>query len=459
MLKQHSALIRQAIAAADVVLISVAYYLAHTIVRRVVPIQPLSYYWLMYAGFLFFYLYFAWSNSLFSVLHFGWMEGLFRRTIMIFVSAGVLGAAILYLMPDSYHGRRLYLAFGAISFAFVGTQKLALKWLFISLRRRDRNTTQVLLFGRGSPLEETRTDLEQHPEWGFRIHDTIDAAMPSKQFARELSGRPGVEEVFFCIPRSLAKSGYRIDPYLRACEEMGRPARVFINLTEAATNGHWQFQQYLDRPSMLLHTVELDPDQRLLKRLLDIAGGLAGTLVFLTTYPLFAAAIKLASPGPVLFKQQRVGRNGRCFTIYKYRSMVNDAEMRKHELRGHNELNGAVFKMKDDPRVTRVGAFLRRFSLDEWPQFLNVLIGDMSLVGTRPPTPDEVREYEKWHHRRISIKPGLTGLWQVSGRNRIDDFDRIVALDLEYIDNWSLWLDLKIIGKTVAAVLAGDGAY
>jgi exopolysaccharide biosynthesis polyprenyl glycosylphosphotransferase len=458
MLKQHSSLVRQAIAATDVVLITAAYGVAHVVVDRIVPIQPLSYYWLMYAGFTFFYLYFAWSNSLFSVLHFGWMQGLPRRIVMIFLSAGVLGAAILYLMPDSYHGRRLYLAFVALSFVFVGAQKLALKWLFTSLRKRDRNITQLLLFGRGAPLDAARADLEGHPEWGFRIVDTLDAAVPCARFAEVLSSSLSIEQVFFCIPRSLARSGYHLDPYLRVCEEMGRPARVFINLTEAATNGRWQYQNYVGRPSMLLYTVELDPDQRLLKRLLDIAGGLVGTVVFAATYPLFAVMIKLSSPGPVLFRQQRIGRNGKSFTIYKYRSMVADAEQRKEDLRARNQLSGAVFKIQDDPRVTRIGAVLRRFSLDELPQFLNVLAGDMSLVGTRPPTPDEVRCYETWHHRRISIKPGMTGLWQVSGRNRIIEFDRIVALDLEYIDTWSLWLDLKIIARTIVAVVARDGA-
>ena len=167
----------------------------------------------------------------------------------------------------------------------------------------------------------------------------------------------------------------------------------------------------------------------------------------------------MTSLGPVFFKQVRVGRNGKRFIIYKYRTMSMDAEQRKKELLDKNELAGAVFKMKDDPRITSVGKFMRKFSFDELPQFINVFRGEMSLVGTRPPTPDEVCLYQKWHHRRISIRPGLTGLWQVSGRNRISNFDEIVKLDLDYIDSWSIWLDVKIIFKTIFVLFQRDEAF
>ncbi|MBE9550468.1 MAG: sugar transferase, partial [Proteobacteria bacterium] len=164
------------------------------------------------------------------------------------------------------------------------------------------------------------------------------------------------------------------------------------------------------------------------------------------------------SPGPVLFKQLRVGMHGRRFYLYKFRSMVADAESQKAALFAKSEMNGPMFKMERDPRITRVGRFLRKTSLDEFPQFINVLKGEMSLVGTRPPTPDEVKQYEDWHRRRISIKPGITGLWQISGRNVITDFAEVVKLDLEYIDGWRLSKDLMILWKTVWVVLARKGA-
>ena len=206
---------------------------------------------------------------------------------------------------------------------------------------------------------------------------------------------------------------------------------------------------------MVLHPVALDPDQLLIKRLIDIIGALVGIVVNIVFFPFIGLAIKLNSPGPIFFRQLRIGQNGRRFKLYKYRSMYRDAEARKQELLGKNELNGAVFKITDDPRITQVGKFLRNTSLDELPQFWNVLVGDMSLVGTRPPTPDEVKEYGLHHHRRLSIKPGITGLWQVSGRNKITDFDEIVKLDTQYIDQWSLSLDFKILGRTFMVLLSG----
>ena len=198
--------------------------------------------------------------------------------------------------------------------------------------------------------------------------------------------------------------------------------------------------------------------QLLLKRLMDLAGAFFGCLFLALLTVLIGPAICLESPGPVFFAQKRVGRNGRIFKMYKFRSMYADAEERKKELLGQNEMNGLMFKMENDPRITKVGRFLRRTSLDEFPQFLNILKGDMSLVGTRPPTLDEFAQYSPYHKKRLSFRPGLTGMWQVSGRSDITDFEEIVRLDVEYIDNWSIGLDIKILLKTVLQVYSGKGA-
>ena len=196
----------------------------------------------------------------------------------------------------------------------------------------------------------------------------------------------------------------------------------------------------------------------LIKRVMDIFGGLIGMVITLFFFPFVAIAIKLDSPGPVLFSQIRIGRNGRRFKIYKFRSMYMDAEERKKELEEQNEIQGLMFKMENDPRITKVGKFIRKTSIDELPQFYNVVKGDMSLVGTRPPTEDEFEKYNQYYRRRISMTPGLTGLWQVSGRSNIEDFDDVVKYDLKYIDGWSLTLDVKILLRTVWVVIAGRGS-
>ena len=183
-----------------------------------------------------------------------------------------------------------------------------------------------------------------------------------------------------------------------------------------------------------------------------------GIIIALFLVVFVGTAIKLDSPGPMFFAQERIGKTGRKFKMYKFRSMYRDAEERKKALMAQNEMNGLMFRMKDDPRITKVGKFIRKTSLDEFPQFFNVLKGDMSLVGTRPPTVGEFEEYSNYHKRRLGMKPGITGMWQVSGRSDITDFEEVVRMDCSYIDNWSLWLDIKILFKTVAVVLKHEGA-
>ncbi|MDD3138270.1 MAG: sugar transferase [Lachnospiraceae bacterium] len=194
------------------------------------------------------------------------------------------------------------------------------------------------------------------------------------------------------------------------------------------------------------------------KRLMDLAGGLVGILITLCLLPFIALAIKSESKGPIFFRQLRIGKNGRRFYLYKFRSMYLDAEQRKKDLMAQNEMSGYMFKMKDDPRITKVGKFLRNTSLDELPQFFNILKGDMSLVGTRPPTVDEFEKYQLHHRKRMAIKPGLTGMWQVSGRSDITDFEEVVALDTKYIEEWSIGLDVKILFQTVAVVFGRRGS-
>lgn len=242
----------------------------------------------------------------------------------------------------------------------------------------------------------------------------------------------------------------------REAEEMGLTVCVDTDLFDS--NLYRSQPGFVNGSPVMVYRAIPDNQLKLFtKNMFDRLFALAVLLVSAPILALISLAIKLDSRGPVLFKQVRSGLNGRLFPLYKFRTMGIDAEKKKKELEKLNEMSGPVFKIRNDPRVTRIGKFLRKTSLDEFPQFLNVLKGDMSVVGPRPPIPKEVENYEPWQHRRLSVKPGITCTWQVSGRNQID-FDDWIRLDLAYIDNWSLWNDTKIIARTVPAVLKGDGA-
>lgn len=246
---------------------------------------------------------------------------------------------------------------------------------------------------------------------------------------------------------------------LRDCEEMG--ITVHRALPESFDNGWKKRVENIGGYTVITDSIEpAGPAEAALKRLADIVGGLAGCVITGILFLFAAPAIFINSPGPIFFSQTRIGKNGRKFKIYKFRSMYMDAEERKKELMKQNKVkDGMMFKMDNDPRIIKgIGNFIRKTSIDEFPQFFNVLKGDMSLVGTRPPTVDEWEKYEKHHRVRMAIKPGLTGMWQVSGRSSITDFEEVVALDLKYIQEWSIGLDIRILLKTVKIVLTGSGS-
>jgi exopolysaccharide biosynthesis polyprenyl glycosylphosphotransferase len=250
----------------------------------------------------------------------------------------------------------------------------------------------------------------------------------------------------------------RVEHIIQLCETEGVEAWLIADFftTQIA---HASFDEIFGRPLMVFRSAPETSWQMVFKQLLDFSGAIVLLLVFAVPMLIIAAIIKLTSNGPVFFRQQRSGLNGAPFTIYKFRTMKSNAEQFKHELAAMNEMSGPVFKVTNDPRVTAVGKWLRKSSLDELPQLFNVLRGEMSLVGPRPLPVDEVRRFNDLaHRRRLSVKPGLTCLWQISGRNKISDFKDWVRLDLEYIDNWSIWLDLTILVRTIPAVLFGTGA-
>ncbi|MCL2688242.1 MAG: sugar transferase [Chitinispirillia bacterium] len=462
MLKNHSAFIKQLTAGLDCLLILIAFYTSYYLISQVHEFIPfISYtmnYWVMLVGFTFFYLYFAETRSLFSILQFSWMNRLLLRTVKVFCYAGALGAALLYLMPTHSVNPRLYVSFVLCAFLFISFEKIIIKIVSARLRSSSSKITPIMVMGRGRAAAQICQEIDNHPEWGLRIVCKMDISTPVKEFENVIKNSY-VEEIFFCFPRRITSVNFSVDPYIKSCEEMGRPARVFLNMPSVTNFARWDYHHFMGRPTLISHTIELDPDQLVFKRIFDIAGAFFGIILLLILYFPIAVLIKITSRGPVFFKQVRMGRNGKYFVMHKFRSMHCNAEVKRDELENENECKGAIFKMKDDPRVTLIGKVIRKFSIDELPQFIDVMRGEMSLVGTRPPTTEEVEKYQKWHHRRISIKPGMTGLWQVSGRNRITDFDEIVKLDLKYIDNWRIWLDIKIICKTMFVLFRRGSAY
>ncbi|SDA66301.1 exopolysaccharide biosynthesis polyprenyl glycosylphosphotransferase [Lachnospiraceae bacterium G11] len=250
-----------------------------------------------------------------------------------------------------------------------------------------------------------------------------------------------------------------LNDFLAKVMEMG--ITVHVKLAAATDISDNKTVENIAGYTVLTSSVAMAGTKQLLaKRILDIIGGFVGCILMIIALIIVGPVIKIKSHGPVFFKQRRVGKNGKQFTLYKFRSMYVDAEKRKDELINRNEVDTSqMFKIKEDPRIIKgIGPFIRKYSIDELPQFYNVLIGDMSLVGTRPPTVDEWDKYELHHRKRLAIKPGMTGMWQVSGRSSIKDFEEVVALDTKYIMNWSIGLDLKILAKTIAVVFKGDGA-
>ena len=375
-------------------------------------------------------------------------------------------ALVVYGLRLEFVSRWLLVVFAAVNFAFLATEKVALRLLSRWVRSRGYNFRTVLLVGTGQKAAQLADFLEAHPHWGFRVIGYLDDdnggeirranRWPCLGKITDLEPvllREVVDELVFVIEKG--KLG-AYEQALLVAERHGVRAHVSLDIFP-----HVLARPVLEEldgvPILSFTTTPSNPAQLVVKRAIDLAVSLVLFVVTLPIQLLAALAIRLTSAGPVLFRQVRCGLNGRHFTLLKFRTMYAGAESQLPEISHLNEMSGPVFKSTKDPRLTPVGRILRRLSIDELPQLVNVIKGDMSLVGPRPPLPEEVSRYEPWQHRRLSMSPGLTCLWQVSGRNEVD-FDRWMAMDLKYIDTWSPMLDLKILLKTVPAVLSGRGA-
>jgi exopolysaccharide biosynthesis polyprenyl glycosylphosphotransferase len=345
--------------------------------------------------------------------------------------------------------------FGVISFSMVWLKEEILRFVLRTKLARHQGKRRFILVGAGDEIERLRRDVKERHDEGIDVVSALNL--------REISVTELVTALHEHSANGViisAKHAYfeRVESVIKICELEGVEAWLVADFFGTQIS-RAEFDEWSGHPLMIFRSAPETSWQGLVKQVADFVGALVLLIVAALPMLVIALIIKLSSPGPVFFRQQRSGLNGAPFKIYKFRTMATNAEQFKHELAAMNEMSGPVFKVTNDPRVTPFGKFLRKFSLDELPQLFNVLRTEMSLVGPRPLPVDEVKRFNDLaHRRRLSVKPGLTCLWQVSGRNQISDFREWVRLDLEYIDNWSLWLDLKILLRTIPAVLRGTGA-
>ena len=374
----------------------------------------------------------------------------------------VLSAGIFLLKQKDY-SRAFLLYFASLTFISIYLYRL-LSYAYVNKNSNNNfSSFNVLIVGsidRGKLVKEL---LEKQLSWGHKVIGRLslnpeacegEDCMGSVDRLPEILRKKEIDEVVFALD---GDKSIKLSEYLDECRRMGIRVRILPSLWVAG-GSDISVEQCQTVPFITIKTANFNATGLLYKRIVDIIGGLVGTILLCLMYPFVAIAIKMDSKGPVIFKQKRVGQHGRIFNLYKFRSMYENAEGLQKELASKNEMNGSMFKLSHDPRITSVGKFLRKTSLDEFPQFLNVLKGEMSLVGTRPPLVDEVNTYLPDHLKRLSAKPGITGLWQISGRNQIKDFDQVVALDCQYLDNWRFLNDIKIIFKTINVVLKRKGA-
>ena len=389
-----------------------------------------------------------------------------------------LMATVAYLIDDARdYSRFIYLTTMIFSFWWMQISHMIYRWYILKYRPYNSITRKMLIVTTSDRMDEVVRSIIKEKTWNLWVTGIIitDKDLTGQQVMDipivanrntmlQYAIREVVDEVFILIPE---EPDEQIQKLVQRFEEMGITVDLHINLYELDVESG---SKYLNRigkyPTITFAQREIPLHMIVLKRLMDILGGIVGLLITAVVTIVLGPMIKLESPGPLFFSQKRVGRNGRIFKIYKFRSMYADAEERKKELMAQNKMQGNMFKMDNDPRIIGsekgpskgIGNIIRSLSIDELPQFYNILRGDMSLVGTRPPTMDEYNQYELHHKSRLAAKPGLTGMWQVSGRSDFTDFEEIVKMDSDYIKNWNIGLDIKIILKTVLVVLGQKGS-
>ena len=472
MLRRQTYIFSRIAIVADLAITAVSFLLTYYVRNNILGLSRL-YPFLGHYAWILFAILFLWAILLTSFGVYNFLKSRSLRNICLailktIVVGLVIIIVVLFLLRDHTISRIFLLSFGGLNFIFLTSEKVFLTFLQQSAVQAKRyRWTQILVVGSGKGAEHLVKTVEGNPHWGLKILGCLDfdsskagkiirgcKVLGLASNLQEFLRSHVVDQVVFSLPFEFWD---RLPEFLRACEEVGVPSHV---LAEFSHSGRVRIEasDLFGIPALSFSTTPEWGWSLLLKEIFDRVVAFFLLIVLSPLFLVIALGIKSSSPGPILFRQQRCGLNGRKFILYKFRSMVENAEQMQEQIKGLSETTGPVFKIRSDPRLTKFGRILRKSTFDELPQLINVLKGEMSLVGPRPPIPSEVEKYDIWQRRRLSVKPGMTCLWQVSGRSDLS-FDKWMELDLTYIDNWSLWLDFKILLKTIPAVLSGRGAY
>jgi exopolysaccharide biosynthesis polyprenyl glycosylphosphotransferase len=475
MLKEQNKVLRRVLLFSDLCIVALSFFIGYFLRGGIYRISPLSF----YIGYLPILL-LIWGGLL---NYFGMYKttGLRRihEVLLITFKTTVFGFILFGSYIFIFHLQesisRLFMGFTFASAAIlIAIEKVMLLYGYRYLIKKDESLKsgliifrKILIIGTGKRARHFMDLINKNPDWCIRVVGLVDIDLAKKgeiinghkvigafDELPEIIHKNIIDEVVFIVPRSWLN---KIEEMMHFCEDEGLKVHLAVDLFELKISKARQ----TDLHGFPLLTFESTPSKLwhlFIKRVFDIAFSGIALILLIPIFGIIAIMVKTTSRGPVFFKQERRSLYGRIFTLYKFRTMVVEAEFKLKDLSMYNEMQGPVFKMSNDPRVTTVGKWLRLFSIDELPQLWNVFEGDMSLVGPRPPLPAEVENYDSWQRRKLSMRPGMTCLWQIRGRNKITDFNEWMRLDLEYIDNWSLWLDVKILLKTIPVVLFATGA-
>ena len=483
MLKEKEAVIRKAMILFDAFIVSFAFFLAYFLRQHfhlfykldLMPSTQLVSGTIASTGDYLLILFFIAPLWCFML----YLNGMYRsmRTRKLYEIVGIIikstffsiiaSGSVVFLFKLQFVSRIFLAIFVIVSSAFLLLEKIAVFSFMHYVHKKGLNYKNILIVGTGKRAANFISKIQNHPEWGLKIIGAIDdepgrgikkvkdiKVIGTLKDISKILHRHAVNEVIFVVPRLRLN---HIENAVNACETEGIKATIAVDLfnLEIARAHPTDIDGI---PLLTFETTVAKEWQLFVKRAMDVALSGLGIIILSPLLLIVAVLIKLTSSGPVLFKQHRLGLNGRKFVLYKFRTMYKGAQKELSKVEVFNEIDGPDFKMKKIQWITPVGKLIRKFSIDELPQLLNVFIGHMSLVGPRPSVSEEVVQYKSWQRRRLSMRPGITCLWQTNGRNKLG-FEEWMKLDLEYLDKWSLWLDFKILIKTIPVVLFGIGAY